>query len=274
MRGFNVLAPALAAGALASIASASTWMERPTASAAFQNHLGAVANVTFGDGGESIAEANITAGEGPLATITGTLTAKQRPHDVGTIRSLDADIFCVRITDPVNFSAVATGTSAPDLVLALFTPGGVAVAYNDHRSDSLTSLNPRLIANGLDALGSPVGIPGLTAGDYFLAISRSDGNAAARRYSRPIDSSGNLIFPGLAQNSAEPVADPIRRQDLGPTTPGTVLAGWELFVTTASPFNSNYTISLTGTEYSTIPAPGAAGLLGVAALAMRRRRAR
>lgn len=273
MRGFNVLAPALVAGALASVASASTWMERPTASLPFTNHFGSIANVTFGDSGESIAEANITAGEGVLATITGNLTARQRPLPTGgTIRSLDADIFCIKITDPAAFSAVASGTSSPDLHLSLFTPAGVAVAFNDHRSDSLTSLNPRLIANGFDALGNPVGIPGLAVGDYFLAISRSDGNATARRYSRPIDSSGNLIFPGLPQNSAEPAPDPIRRQDHGPITPGTVLDGWELFVTTASPFNTNYTISLTGTEFSTIPAPGAAGLLGVAALALGRRR--
>lgn len=267
------VSPALVAGLIASTATASTWMERPTASTPFSNHSGSVANVTFGDSGESLAEANITAGDGTLATITGSLTARQRPLATGgTIRSLDADIFCIKITDPVAFSAVASGTSSPDLHLSLFTSSGVAVAFNDHRSDSLTSLNPRLIANGLDALSNPVGIPGLTAGDYFLAISRSDGNTAARRYSRPIDSSGNLIFPGLPQNSAEPAPDPIRRQDHGPITAGTVLAGWELFVTTASPFNSNYTITLTGTEYSTIPAPGAAGLLGVAALALGRRR--
>jgi len=273
MRGLNFVLPALVVGAVSGAALGSNWMERPTASPAFSNHAGVTPGITFGDAGETLAEANFTLGVGPLDFITGTLAARQRPQPVGTLRSLDADIYCISITDAAGFSAIASGT---DTNLSLFNSSGVAVAFNDNRTDSATSTGSRLIANGFLVDGvTPTGIPGLTTGLYFLAISRVDGSAAARRQSRPLDAGGALIFPGMVQNGNEGT-DPnafTRRADLGPIAPGTVLSSWELFATTAAPFNANYTIALTGVSYHEIPAPGAAGVLGLAGLvALRRRR--
>ncbi len=263
------LVAALTVGAGASTSWAIDWWERPTAIAGVDRNHGPVLNFSFGDAGESLSNFDITAGDQPLNNIKGQLASFQRPAG----RSLDADLYCIRITDPANFSAIATGTSGPDLTLSLFRLNGEAVAYNDNRTDSLTSNNPRLINNGLDVNSNPVVIPGLTVGDYLLGISRVDGSATARRYSRPLDINGNLIFPGSAQTPTVPgVDDAFRRADLLPITPGTILASWELFITTAAPFNTNYTIALTGAEHSTIPSPAAAGLLLIGALAGRRRR--
>jgi uncharacterized protein (TIGR03382 family) len=183
-------------------------------------------------------------------------------------------VYCITITDAANFSAITS--SQQDFNLSLFDANGLGVAFNDNRTDSLTSTAARLIANGLDAAGAPVGIPGLTNGTYFLAISRNDGAATARRFSRPLNSSGNLIFPGMAQNGNE-ATDPLfptRRLDLGPTPPATALAGWELIATVAAPFGTGYTITLTGAGYHMIPTPGASALLGLAGMGMLRRRRR
>ena len=272
MRGSKIVFPTLVVGALSAGAFGSNWMERPTASPPFSNHSG-TSSVSFGDAGESLAEANLTLGVGSLDFITGQMVGKQRPQTAGgNLRSLDADMFCIRITDPVNFAAIASGT---DTVLALFDAAGVAVAFNDNRTDSATSTGSRLIANGFLADGTtPTGISGLTAGLYYLGISRNDGSATARRFSRPLDSAGNLIFQGMTQNGNESTDPnfPTRRQDQSPITPGTALASWELFSTTALPFNANYTIALTGVGYHDIPAPSACAVLGLAGLAGLRRR--
>lgn len=281
MKATQFLAPSLLIAALAAPAMAGTWMERETSLAGVdRNHSGSSA-VSFGDAGESLANPNITMGDtaDSLNTITGTLSAFQRAQVAGgTLRSLDADLFCIHISDPAAFSAIASGTSGPDLNLTLFTANGTALKYNDNRTDSLTSVNPRLINNGLalDVNGDltvPVTIPGLVAGDYLLAISRVDGSAAARRQSRPLDTNGLLMFPGMLNPDNEAnYTNTFRRADLDPAAGATTLAAWELLATTAAPFNTNYTITLTGTTYCAIPTPGASALLGIAAVAFGRRR--
>lgn len=269
---FGPLAALIGAGAAASSASAINWMERMTSTPGVdRNHSALVNNITFGDAGEGLTNFNVTAGDQPLNTITGQLVSFQRPNG----RSLDADLFCIRITDPANFSAIVTSAGGQDTQLALFRLNGEALAFNDNRTDSLTSVNPRLINNGLDVNSNPVNIPGLTVGDYLLGITRVDGTAALRRQNRPLDANGNLIFPGMV-NGGNESTDPnafTRRADLLPITPGTILATWELFATTASPFNASYTITLTGAEHSDIPSPAAAaGLLLLGLSAARRRR--
>lgn len=264
----------LALGAAATVASAGTsWKERMTSVPGVDRNHSNQSTVSFGDAGEFLSDANITMGDQPLLTITGSLVAAQRPQATGgTLRSLDADLYCISITDAANFSAI---TSTGDFVLALFDANGVGVAFNDNRTDSLTSTASRLVSVGTDAAGNPVGIPGLTNGTYYLGISRVDGGATARRFSRPLNAAGSLIFPGMT-NGGDEATDPLfptRRQDLGPITPATALAGWELFATTAAPFNSNYTITLTGAGYHTVPTPAASALIGLAGIgALRRRR--
>lgn len=262
----------VAAASTVALAQADVTLERPTAIDGLDRNHGFVTNNSFGDAGEFLSTAHLTAGAGPLNLIRGSMVAAQRPQvSGGTLRSLDADLFCITITDPANFSAIAAGT---DTVLALFRTDGTGVAFNDNRTDSLTSTGSRLINNGLDVNGAPVVIPGLTAGTYLLGVSRNDGFASARRFSRPLDASGALMFAGMA-NGGDEATDPLfstRRADLFPTNPAATLASWELFATTAAPFNANYTITLTGAGYHQIPAPAATALLGLAGLALGRRR--
>lgn len=212
------------------------------------------------DAGPLLANANITNGVGPLTNITGTLTGASYPQFV----DFDADMFCIRIEDPMSFSAT---TLSGDTVLALFDANGVALAFNDNRTDSLTATTSRLEGSW---------IPGLVAGnDYFLGIARVGGSASVRRFTRPLDVNDDLIFSGPANGGDETMDPnfPDRRANLLPLTAGTVLAGWEtqppgLFL----PFNLNYNIELTGTTFS-IPAPAGLGLLGLGALgALRRHR--
>ncbi len=211
------------------------------------------------DAGPLLPTANITSGVGPLNRITGTLTGASYPNFV----DFDADMFCIRVTDPQAFTAT---TLTGDTVLALFDINGVALGFNDNRTDSLTSTTSRLDSAWL---------PTLVAGnDYFIGIARVGGSAAVRRFTRPLGATGGLIFSGPA-NGGDETIDPLlpdRRADLLAITPGTVLAGWEvqpggLFL----PFNLNYTIDLTGATYS-VPAPASFGLLGLGAMAAFRRR--
>jgi len=211
------------------------------------------------DAGPLLPTANITSGVGPLNTITGTLTGGSYPGFI----DFDVDMFCIRIDDPMAFSAT---TASGDTILSLFDMNGVAIAFNDNRTDSLTATTSRLSGSW---------ITGLTAGnDYFLALSRVGGSATVRRFTRPLDINGNLIFSGPV-NGGDETMDPLfpdRRADLFPLTPGTVLAGWEV-QPAGGPlgFNLNYNITLTGASYS-VPAPASFGLLGLGAMAAFRRR--
>ena len=121
------------------------------------------------DAGHLIATANLTRGAGPLNTITGTATAAANV-------SLDADLYCIRITDPANFSAVVAGGT--DSMIALFDSAGHGIAFNDDRTDSLTSHGAMLTSLFTSSL-TPGGI-------YFIGIGRSNGNQNATiQYTRP-----------------------------------------------------------------------------------------
>ena len=82
------------------------------------------------DAGSMLATANITSGVGPLTNITGALTGLLGTNST----DYDADMFCIRIDNPMTFSATSL---SGDTVLALFDLNGVAIAFNDDRTDSL-----------------------------------------------------------------------------------------------------------------------------------------
>ncbi len=225
-----------------------------TAADRWKEELSAPAPQGATDSGFLVSTANLTRGAGPLNTITGTLTA-------AAFVSLDADMFAITITDPANFSAVTAGGT--DYCLALFDSAGHGIVFNDNRTDSMTS-NGALITNLFTS--------GLTAGGtYYLGIAKTNGSInAAISYTRPLDAMGALMFTG--DPSGQVPNDLVRRAEYGPLSPTAVLTSWEPFPSNFTPFNNNYTITLTGAGYSTTPAPGAAGLLGLGALAAFRRR--
>ena len=211
------------------------------------------------DSGDLISNANITRGQGGLNRITGRLSGGVHPT-TGNI-SFDADVYCIKITDPANFSAITSSTN--DAVLALFDSQGRGIAFNDNRTDQATGNTARL-TNLLTSALQP--------GTYFLGVGLNSVGALAR-YTRPLNAAGGLMFSGPANNIAPVANDPTRRVEVGPLNPNDVLSGWEEQVPGAAlPFSYSYTLTLTGVDYHTIPAPGASALLGLGALALRRRR--
>lgn len=196
--------------------------------------------------------ANLTRGAGPLNTITGTCSA------VANV-SLDADMYCITITNPTTFSATVAGGT--DSVLALFDAAGHGIAFNDDRTDSATSRGAQITS---------LFTASLPAGTYFLGIALQTTSGANVAFNRPLDAAGGLMFPGQPQLT--PTDNIVRRAEYGPLSPTSVLTSWEPYPSTSLPFTFNYTITLTGAGYHTTPAPGAAGLIGLGALAAFRRR--
>lgn len=206
------------------------------------------------DAGFLVSTANMTRGAGPLTMINGTCSGAANI-------SLDADMFCITITDPANFSAIVTGGT--DSCLALFDAAGHGIVFNDNRTDSATSNGAALTSLFTSSL-----TPG---GTYYLGIARTNGSTnAAISYTRPLNAGGTLMFTG--DPSGQAPNDVVRRAEYGPLSATDVLTNWEPFNSGFLPFNFSYTITLTGAGYSTTPAPGAAGLLGLGALAAFRRR--
>jgi uncharacterized protein (TIGR03382 family) len=196
------------------------------------------------DAGDMPATANLTRGEGGLNKITGQF-----------VRTDDADMYCIRILDPMTFSATTTGAgNSSDTNLALFTLSGVGITFNDNATSSTTRST---------ITGQFVPSPGL----YMLVISRNDVGFGGATFTRPLNSLGDLIFPGPAQG----VNGTPRVGEFQPTVAGDALAGWE----TAAGFqlfNATYSIALTGADYHMLPAPGTAALLGLGGLVGLRRR--
>lgn len=243
-----------ATGLLAMTAGAYASDQPGTTADQWKEELSAPAPQGATDAGFLISTANITRGAGPLNRITGTLTP-------AAFISLDADVFCIRITDPASFSATVGGTR--DSVLTLFNSAGQGIAFNDDRTDSTTSRAARLTNQFTSSL--PVG-------DYFLAISLNNVLSGNVSFTRPLDGFGNLMFTG--QTQLTPTDDMLRRVEYGPINPAATLTSWESYNTNALPFTFNYTITLTGAEYSLLPTPGAGAMLGMAGMMVLRRRRR
>lgn len=180
--------------------------------------------------------ANLTAGVGPLTQITG-----------WNLNGGDHDMYCITITDAANFSASAIpSVGTRNLGLALFDANGVGVAANWDRS---ATDNTPLLNN----------IPGLTNGTYFLlltgTVSYAQDFTASFIFNPPAASSGQT---GL-QMPNSPFAISGYGFDFG--------AGFG-----GSNVQNSYVIDLVGAGYHMVPTPGAASLLGVAALVAGRRK--
>lgn len=210
MKNFAML---LAAGALASASYAGVWAEQ-------------------GDAGNLVGNHQETVGVGSLDRISGILGA-------GVIIG-DVDMYCIRITDPANFSASVRNNATFDSQLFLFDANGNGIAMNDDASSG--GLQSWLPAG--DALYA-----NLPAGEYLLAISPYDNDA--------IDSAGDEIFP-----------DSFFGPTVGPFPGAGPINDWN-----GDAFNDGgeYAIDLTGCTYC-VPAPGALALLGMGGLVVGRRR--
>ena len=145
----------------------------------------------------------------------------------------DVDLYMINIVDAVNFSASTVNLTTIDTQLFLFDASGFGVTFNDDASALQSTITGQFVNS---------------AGIYYLAISTYDNDAT---------SGGLEIWLDTPYG--------IERQPDGPGAGG-ALDGWDLnFGSTG-----DYSIALSGVEF--VPAPGALALLGVAALARRRRR--
>lgn len=215
------------------------------------------------DAGQSLLLANVTdsGSSDPavqqLLTLRGTITLRD-----------DVDMFLIRITNPATFRASTFGpagnTSSGDTTLSLFDINGVAISWNDNRPENATSTLSTIDGTQLVAGGFG---PGL----YYVAVARNDLTFGGTFQSAALDINGVEIFPFTAPPPANGAANTDRRQQYGPTVPGTVLGSWRTQGGGFQPFNLNYNINLVGAEYA-VPAPGAAALIGLAGVAAFRRR--
>lgn len=183
------------------------------------------------------AVANVTQGVGPLSQITG-----------WCLNGGDADLYRISITDAPNFSAtVSTTLAGRNMSLALFNAAGFGVAAN---YDSTAASTDPVLSN----------IPGLTNGSYYLLVYGT--------VNYPTDAFTNFIFTPPAATSGVTgliLPDPAAGSIAGYLTDfGAGFGG--SFAT------SPYTANLVGAGFSEVPAPGASALLGVAGLALVRRR--
>lgn len=192
-----------------------------------------------GDAGDLPASAQVPLGVGSLDMINGFIFGLY-----------DVDMYMIQINDPATFGAetVTNGTFF-DTKLWLFDMHGNGVVFNNDSSSppSINSaIGPAYV--GMSPLGTPTPVyPG--PGIYYLAISSG------------LDA---VSTAGLIWNSA-PLDTQRGPNGLGAPGP---ITGW-IGSNWAHQWGS-YHIRLSGAKF--IPAPGSLALLGLGALAARRRR--
>jgi hypothetical protein len=188
-----------------------------------------------GDAPELPVPGQITVGVGPLTTITGELAFDP------AVGSLDADMYCIHIVDPVGFSATVTGGTIYDSQLFLFDLGGFGVTHNDDAGGG-----PIGAWSAIGAGGPGPGVGPIPIGEYGLAISG---------YDRDPSSAGGEIW-----------ADSPFGDETAPDGAGGSVISWA----GAGDFGT-YTITLTGATFC-IPEPTSLALLALGGLALIRRR--
>ncbi len=174
-----------------------------------------------------------------LGSIAGQLT-------VGVGVADYEDLYVFNVTDPMTFSIMPASADF-NAVLYLFniTVNGEALGLlaNDDRSEE--DMLPRLVAMSDDGTGVQISRPG----DYVLAVT------GAGRV--PVSRTG----PIFALESPTEISGPDGPGGLNP------LSGW-----TGEGEQGSYRFVLTSGDFPVTPAPGAAGVLVIGAMALGRRR--
>jgi len=175
--------------------------------------------VEIGDAGQLPGTAQVTTGLGPLTTISGTLPTD--PDFINPTLPPDIDLFRIVISDSSAFSATTVNpeTEFIDTQLYLFRADGTGVVANGD-TDAVES---RSTIPAGSVSSAPVG-------EYLLGIALFE--------SRPVNSSGDLLFPDLFFNEA--VESPLLPDD--PVADWNSLSIFEPFL--------NYQINLTGATFA------------------------
>lgn len=210
---------------------------------------------------------------------------------------LDADVFLVRVVDAAAFAVTLGNTLTtpvfgnPDAgapaSLFLFTESGQALRGGTARNDWTGTSAPAGVSEARNVtLTLP---PGFGEGLYWIGLSRntSSPNTATENGNAPIDVSvprnnaGQPLF-----NEADLLANVGVQFDVVAGLSDYVLStdrviSWELsgppsngYTTTSTALPVSVAINFVGAQYVVVPEPASLGLLGVAGLAMLRRRSR
>lgn len=159
---------------------------------------------------------------------------------------IDVDVYRITIANPAQFSATVAGGTLTDTTIYLFQLDGTGIAKNDD-IDGVNFLSAFPVGNAQYA--------SLPAGDYLFAVS---------------------IFGTIPFSVANPTLLTQSVFDVNlftgvtpPRTPTSAVVDWA----DASSFveGGTYSINFTGVT-TAVPAPGAGALLGLAGLALARRR--
>ncbi|MCK6485080.1 MAG: PEP-CTERM sorting domain-containing protein [Phycisphaerae bacterium] len=194
------------------------------------------------DAGSSTNTAQVPTGTGSLETVSGGLGG-----DCGTFSDYE-DVYMIRITDPMGFSAATTpaagGSADFDTQLWLFSVNGFGLLANNDASPQ-SYIGP----TATDNTGQTIPGPGI----YFLAVS-GFGNA-------PLGFAGQNLRSIFRFDSPTEISGP--DGDAG----GSPLAAWE------GPGDiGGYTVRMTGVEF--VPEPGSLALIALGAGLLGRRRTR
>lgn len=185
-------------------------------------------------------DVNITSGSGALTTINGHM-----------LSGADADLYCIRITNPAAFSATTSGADAGhNLALALFDSAGNGVVANYDLSAGNTNAG---LTNAL------VTTPGVYYLMVYGEILKYPAGTGGFIWAPPPSAATGLV----GQLAPNPLAGPLAQFDFD----------------FGRGFSANinqvpYSVGLTGAEYHLVPAPGMLGLVGLVGIigGARRRR--
>jgi hypothetical protein len=202
--------------------------------------------IEVGDAGRELAATQATYGVGSLNTIFGNLAAPD-PFE----SALDVDLYLIRITNPLNFSASTVnspGLYVSDPQLFLFDSAGLGVYMNDDDEGGLNGSQSRL----------PDGHPSgpVSAGLYYLGIGWWN--------NEPLSAAGQIFSSVSVFGTNGP--------DFG-AGGGDPLSGWDDNVLLRPDLETAYEIELVGAELAGVPEPGTTlTTLGGLLLVLARRR--